>query len=117
LSFSEALKDDGPDRRDKTSFIAYVAMQHRHASGYCTFWHRFPFAVRKKWMQENNGSQPNGGCARGAPALAKGRFRAYDRLNIVRRSRSDKLRRQKKEIKTWIYWPSSAASTCPNCIA
>jgi hypothetical protein len=83
LSFSEALKDDGPDRRDKTSLIAYAAMQHSHAAGYCTFWHRFPFAVRfdsKKWMQENNGSQPYGGCADDARTLAKGRFRAYDRF-------------------------------------
>ena len=38
-------------------------------------------------------------------------------LHIVRRSRGAKVRRQKKEIKSWIYWLSSAASTFPNCNA
>jgi hypothetical protein len=49
--------------------------------------------------------------------LANRQIPVYDRLHIVRRSCSDKVRRQKKEIKIWIYWPSSAASTFPNCNA
>ena len=49
--------------------------------------------------------------------LANRPFSVYDRLHIVRRSRGDKVRRQKKEIKIWIYWPSSAASIFLNCDA
>jgi hypothetical protein len=74
----------------------------------------FPLPFARNGCKKIMALSPMAAAGTGAPAFAKGRFHAYDRLNIVRRGRSDKLRRQKKEIKIWIYWPSSAASTCPN---